>query len=535
MLTHLSPRRKALATLRARWGRPGDKLGYLANRYFKLVRHQAPSKWVDDKTWDDLEFPEIFARIDATVTPLGSQVLYARMRQYVDVPEALAERYAEYAELANDTTLREQIQARLWKLEYDGHAELAELLFGDRTEAPSHRFRIWAWSAASVAMLVLLALQVIPGWTWVAWLVANAVILIRVHDRQHREIDAMKRCIALIEVADKLAALQRKYPSQSHLTRLHDDTPARTAVRKSLFWLSVLRWASNPALFVPPIIVGILNLLFLLELSVHAGTIERFFRIRQRLSATFELVGGIDAAIATASFLQQHPNHCKPALTEDRLLSITEGRHPLLPQGIPNSIQLDGRSVLVTGSNMAGKTTFIKMLASNALLAQTLGFCLATAATIPDSTVMASIHGAHSVASGKSHYFAEIEAIDGFIRSAAGDRIRILAIDEPFSGTNTIERIAVARAILEALGSRAIVLVTTHDVELQAMLGGQYALFHFQENPDMDGYFDYTLRAGPATERNAIRLLDRLGFPKEITANAMAYAGHSAAQPNLSP
>ena len=173
---------------------------------------------------------------------------------------------------------------------------------------------------------------------------------------------------------------------------------------------------------------------------------------------------------------------------------------------------------------MAGKTTFIKMLACNAILGRTVGFCLASAATIPRATVMASIHGLHSVASGKSHYFTEIETIDAFIRGGTPGGMRILVIDEPFSGTNTVERIAVARAVLEALESRAIVLVTTHDVELQAMLGEHYALYHFQENPAADGYFDYRLRPGPATERNAIRLLDRLGFPRDITANALAYA-----------
>ncbi|MDE2054896.1 MAG: hypothetical protein KGI62_09450, partial [Xanthomonadaceae bacterium] len=110
-------------------------------------------------------------------------------------------------------------------------------------------------------------------------------------------------------------------------------------------------------------------------------------------------------------------------------------------------------------------------------------------------------------------------------RGGTPGRSRILVIDEPFSGTNTVERIAVARAVLEALEPRAIVLVTTHDIELQAMLGGRYALYHFQENPDAAGYFDYRLRPGAATERNAIRLLDRLGFPHDITACALAYAG----------
>jgi DNA mismatch repair ATPase MutS len=211
-------------------------------------------------------------------------------------------------------------------------------------------------------------------------------------------------------------------------------------------------------------------------------------------------------------------------VVDKQTLAITDGCHPLLPDGVTNSVRLARQSALVTGSNMAGKTTFIKMLACNAILGQTTGFCLASAATIPRATVMASIHGLHSVASGKSHYFTEIKTIDAFIRGGAPGRDRILVIDEPFSGTNTVERIAVARAVLEALETQAIVLVTTHDVELQAMLGDRYVLYHFQENPDAEGYFDYRLRPGPATERNAIRLLGRLGFPQDITANALAYA-----------
>ena len=244
------------------------------------------------------------------------------------------------------------------------------------------------------------------------------------------------------------------------------------------------------------------------------------------------LTGEIEAAIAIASFLQQQRQHCLPQILDERTLAITDGCHPLLPAGVTNSVRLTRQSALVTGSNMAGKTTFIKMLACNAILGQTVGFCLASAATIPRATVMASIHGPHSVASGKSHYFTEIETIDAFIRESTSGHIRILVIDEPFSGTNTVERIAVARAVLEALEPRAIVLVTTHDVELQAMLGDCYALYHFQENPDAEGWFDYRLRPGPATERNAIRLLDRLGFPHDITARALAYAGANSGTTN---
>jgi DNA mismatch repair ATPase MutS len=339
----------------------------------------------------------------------------------------------------------------------------------------------------------------------------------------------LKHAAALLDVADKLAAIEVSHDALPQLAGLRDEASSRRALRRILFWYTLMKLPLFSTAF------SILNFAFLTELLIHARTIERFYANRSMLRASFMLSGEIDAAIALASCLQQYRQHCLPRLADERALAISDGCHPLLPAGVANSVQLVQRSALVTGSNMAGKTTFIKMLACNAILGQTVGFCLASAATIPRATVMASIHGLHSVASGKSHYFTEIETIDAFIRGGVAGRIRILVIDEPFSGTNTVERIAVARAVLEALETRAIVLVTTHDVELQAMLGGRYALYHFQENPDADGYFDYRLRPGPATERNAIRLLDRLGFPRGITANALVYAGASLEQEPANP
>lgn len=94
MLEALSPRRKLLKDLRARWGARGDKSGFLASRYFELTRGESLTAQVDDKTWADLEFPEIFARMDTAVTPVGSQVLFAQLRRYVDDSGVLAQRHA---------------------------------------------------------------------------------------------------------------------------------------------------------------------------------------------------------------------------------------------------------------------------------------------------------------------------------------------------------------------------------------------------------------------------------------------------------
>lgn len=192
-----------------------------------------------------------------------------------------------------------------------------------------------------------------------------------------------------------------------------------------------------------------------------------------------------------------HPRHCQPELATTPALEIIEGSHPLLPGGVRNSIRLGGSSALVTGSNMAGKTTFVKMLAINAILGRTAGFCLAARAMLPRLPVMAAIHGGHSVEAGKSHYFAEIEAIRGFLESETLHGGGLFVLDEPFSGTNTAERIAIASAVLRALGQHSLVLVTTHDVELQGHAGRALCALPFPGKPGSGRLF----RLSPAHRR----------------------------------
>ena len=103
-------------------------------------------------------------------------------------------------------------------------------------------------------------------------------------------------------------------------------------------------------------------------------------------------------------------------------------------------------------------------------------------------------------------------------------------IDELYNGTNTVERLAAARAVLEFLGASTQVLATTHAVELQDDLADSYDLYYFQEDPDVDGYFDYQPLPGQTEKRNAIQLLARKGFPSDLVAQAMAYFKHHAAR-----
>lgn len=521
LLDALAPRRRELRRLRAKWGQSGAKEGVAIRRYFDLARDLA-ARAVDDKTWTDLELPKVFSVLDSTESPLGSQYLYRRLRTYVDSPTELAQYHASCQALRADVAMREEIQLRLSRLQDEANAQIADTIFGEApARTPAMGLLPW-WSLACLTVFVVVVATKLSVWIWLATLGVNLLLIFRFTLHLHRELDVLRGCYRMLCVADALAALPVGENAPPELAALRAEASQRARARAELGWVSVLHG---------PVIAYLtvwLNLAFLAELAAYVRTIGRLDGIRAELTSTFDLLGSLDAAIAVASYLEGHPDHCTPALVEGRTLELVDGQHPLIARPVRNSFRLDERSALVTGSNMAGKTTFIKMVGLNVVFGRTLGFCLATCAVLPATGVMASIRGEHSVESGKSHYFAELEAIHAFIEHAWRGECRLFLVDELFNGTNTIERLAAGRAVLESLGDNSQVLATTHDVELQEDLVSRYDLYYFQEDPDVEGYFDYRLRRGRTSQRNAIRLLERKGFPADIVADAMAHSEHYA-------
>ena len=506
--------------IRARWGRPGENNPARAGWYFDLRRKQLdPSAVVDDKTWSDLEFPRFFTAIDTTISPIGRQYLFDQLRVYEYGKSELNRRFRTYEMLQSDPQLREDIQVALMPLAVDGVAYIADLLLGPQPAEVPYARLLLPWTLLTVGGIVAAIAHLIPVWLCLLPLLVNLVIAGLVHVKLSYDVSALMYCSRLLAVADRMAAL-RGGDDLSDLGRLKAERPIRRRLHNQIRWLRTFDRLRTSIVIGG--LVGGIDALFLVKLSLYSRALARFCVNRSNWVSTFQSVGALDAAIAVVSFMGRYPALCRPTVVDERVLEIDNGYHAFISAPVKNSIRLNGTSVLVTGSNMTGKTTFIKMVAMNVVLGHTLGICLADRATLPRSPVRALIHGDQSVATGKSRYFAEAEAIRGFISESATGACRLFVLDEPFSGTNTVERIAVAKAVLRAISADAQVLVTTHDVELQHLLGQQFELFYFQENPAVEGFFDHALHAGVSTQRNAIRVLERLGFPAAIIAEAMA-------------
>jgi len=123
---------------------------------------------------------------------------------------------------------------------------------------------------------------------------------------------------------------------------------------------------------------------------------------------------------------------------------------------------------------------------------------------------------------GKSYYFEEVTVMAALINQVQQGGQSIFILDEVFKGTNTIERIASAKAILSFLNKyNNMVFVSTHDVELSALLAEEYELYHFAETIENDEFhFDHKLKAGPLKTSNAIKILEMYNYPAEIIEEA---------------
>lgn len=515
----LSPEFKRRNKLRSAWGEVGGKNSWLVSRLFDLTCDGSPEKYVDDKTWNDLEFPKIFSDIDSTITPIGSQYLFRRLRSYEFDSSRVAGRHEGYRVLQEDRDLREKLQLILLALEHDSAAHVADILFGALPGRPRHAWMVPLWGLVSLVALGAAALAS-SIWLAAAVLAVNGAVIFVTTPTLGRNAESLIDCRRMLGVADRIAAV-RSEADLPGLRELIELRGTRRRLRVHLRWITRLSHTAIPLAYFSMAA----NLVCLAKLWAYTRAVDRFVQLRAEWTLIFESVASIDAAIAVGGFLHRTPRHCRPRVARDAVTAMTNLYHPLISNPVENSVTLDRRSALVTGSNMAGKTTFVKSVGINIILGHTLGICLASAATIPRSGVMASIRSEQSIESGKSRYLAEAQAILRMIDSATQGICRVFVIDELFSGTNTIERIAAAAAVLDDIGQKAQVLVTTHDVELQHLLIGKFDLFHFQENPEVSGFFDYRLHAGVTRERNAIRVLERIGFPSNIIEAALKTVG----------
>ncbi len=213
----------------------------------------------------------------------------------------------------------------------------------------------------------------------------------------------------------------------------------------------------------------------------------------------------------------------EPEIIEDMKLGFDEIYHPLINREkvVSNSGNLDGHITIITGSNMSGKTTFMRTIAVNAVLAYAGAGVCAKSFKLPIMQLFTSMRITDDVSSGISTFYAEILRIKRAADyvEAGSEPPALCLIDEIFKGTNSADRIVGATEAVKKLSSgKCMVILTTHDFELcdiSAADGRPADNYHFEEYYENDEIlFDYKMKSGRCTTRNAIALLKMAGIVK---------------------
>ncbi len=247
----------------------------------------------------------------------------------------------------------------------------------------------------------------------------------------------------------------------------------------------------------------------------------------------FTICGRLDMAIAIASYRKWAPITCVPQLRyeKDRVeaskMKITAIGHPLISEPVRNDLTTE-KPVLLTGSNASGKSTFLRSIALGAIMAQTVHTVCAESYSAGCYHILSSMSLSDDLLAGESYYIVEIKAIKRILDQREGTLPVLCFVDEVLRGTNTAERIGASTEILRYMANAHFAaFAATHDLELTTLLEKEYDNYHFSETvSDGDIRFDYLLKDGRATSKNAIALLRVMEYPDVILNEAMVAVQH---------
>lgn len=481
---------------------------------------------LSQKTWDDLNLDDFFASMDATSSCVGRQYLYDLM--HYNRPSEVAEHEKAIGELSADKALRANIQRELKKLD-KSDAYTIPSLFATAHPVYSRRYYRLLCVLQFVPFILLGVTYLTSSLVWLGVLCIAVLVNLFLHYRSKARIQgyffSIPQLWRLLRQAEKLA----EYPLCTSVhgnirDTLHDLHPLLKKLSSFRFSIGL----ENDAMIIGYYLTELINVFFLREAIPVSKAFFLLQGRQEQIEEVFRFFGLVDVLCTVSLIRDGLPYYTLPQPCADGETFHTEGLyHPLIEDCIPNDITLHGKSVLITGSNMSGKTTFIRVIGLNLLAAQALHTCFARSFRFPvDTSLSSAIHLEDSLMEGKSYFLEEVQTIKEMLELGSS-RHRLFLLDELFRGTNTAERIAIAKAVLSALARQGnLVFVSTHDIELASLLGDEYELYHFSESVTNDTLsFDYKLKPGPVTERNAIRIIEMCGYPEEVVREAYRIAG----------
>lgn len=516
---------KQLKYLRSIWGQKSKRQTVRKkkdNLEACLEQKAGKAFCIDPITWNDLDLDAVYDVVDHTVSVCGEEYLYRALCTPVTTPETRAERERLAELFARDQKARETVQKALLLMgkekENPPTREIAVLMKAE----PGNKEKYFLM--AGIAVFGIALLFCVPS-LGVVVLFASMVGNGLVHGSESKKLEnAMEALGCILRMQRTAKELEKEsIPGletyQERLTK--EEKQLRSMARKCRTLVNT-KGTQGGAL---NMVFAYFHTFFLLDLIEYASVVSEGKRYEKALSQMAEDLGILDFSLSVASYRESLSYYCVPEFVDEKKagcrIDVEELYHPLLAHPVANSLYAEG-GILLTGSNASGKSTFMKNMAVNAILAQTLNTSLSKRYRGVVCRVMTSMALRDNLEQGESYFVVEVKSLKRILDAGREKTPLLCVIDEVLRGTNTTERIAASESVLVALRrANVLCLAATHDAELTDLLEDLYTNYHFEEQITRQNIsFPYRLKKGPARSKNAIALLETMGIEKKIVEQA---------------
>lgn len=472
-----------------------------------------------DQTWNDMDMDRVFARIDNCRSLAGEERLYAMLREPFSDTDEIQRRDGLIRYFDQHDALSDEYQKRL--ADIGSNIKVPASVTLDRLEGIRSQGNLLHILCALLGIFSITMIFVSPT---VGLLIFLAVLIFNIttYFKRKGEVGEYLSCFIYIIKSCHAACSMLSVKDDENMSYRKSLTLAvkeLSGVVRGSFLITGGRGLTG-GIF--NMILDYLRIFFHLDLMKFNSMRNKVLEHREDFERMNEALGEIDAFISVAAFRRDLPFWCVPEYTDSVSFDAKDLSHPLLEDPVSSDLAVSQKGVLVTGSNASGKSTFLRSVALAAILGQSIATVYAKSYRAARFYIISSMAVSDDIVSGSSYYMAEIKALKHVMDACAAKQNVLCFVDEVLKGTNTVERIAASSEILKSLvRDNVLSFAATHDVELTEMLSGYYTNYHFEEDmEDDDVKFSYRLMDGPATTRNAIKLLKIIGYDDSITASA---------------
>ena len=502
-------RRKQIAKINTLWDnkiklesfiRPNSRFDA---QYHAYRDHYNEQSFIDDKTWSDLNMDTLFHKINFNFTAIGEMRLYATLRGMFKVNQtSLINMFKE------NKVFRLNVSYILSKIGKNVYP-----LFPDQM-LPTKR-NILLMFCPLLPFIGFAFIFLIPSkgiLICLTFMILNAILSFKLKKSYDQDLKSIFYTANVIKQSQALSKIEST-PAISV-----DFTHFKASRRFSglLARVESQDMASSIIMFI--------KLVFMIDYVLFHLIQRSYFKYQEEVMTCYDYISILDNHYSIAMYQHTLTHYCYPKINHNiNGLQMKSIIHPLLDEenAIANTIDISNH-ILLTGSNASGKSTFMKAVALNLILAQSIQTATAHSFIYQPGYVMTSMANADDVLSGDSYFMSELKSIRRLFNTHQCNKIYCF-IDEIFKRTNTTERIAASESVLSYLDNQKAyqVIAATHDVELSTLLENTYNNYHFNESIQENSiFFDYKIKPGKANTRNAIELLRITQFPIDIYQRA---------------